>query len=69
MHFHVVPVTHSLLAEIEKHPDYASEPDGNDTILFLSREYCERALNSEESKAQHKTVINLRKLYCANSLI
>ncbi len=69
LHFHVVPVTHSLLAEIKKHPDYASEPDGNDTILFLSREYCERPLNTEESEAQHTTVMNLRTLYCANSLI
>lgn len=58
-----------LLAEIEKHPDYASEPDGNDTILFLSREYCERPLNAQESEAQHTTVMNLRSLYCANSLI
>jgi len=69
LHFHVVPVTHSLLAEIGKHPDYASEPDGNDTILFLSREYCERPLNAEESESQQKTVMNLRELYCASSFI
>ena len=65
LHFHVVPVTHSLLAEVGQHPDYPSEPDGNDTILFLSREYCERALSKEECEVQHKTVINLRVLYCA----
>lgn len=60
LHFHVVPVTRSLLAQIAAHPDYPSEPDGNDTLLFLSRIHCERSLNTAEREAQRATVMALR---------
>ncbi|CAM3371141.1 hypothetical protein BZK31_18515 [Pseudomonas floridensis] len=60
LHFHVAPVTEALLAEVAGHPAYASEPDGNDVILFLSREYCERVLNAEETAIQAGEVVRLR---------
>ena len=60
VHFHAAPVSQGLLAEITKHPDYSDEPDGNDAIVFLSREYCERVLSEEESEKQRFTVLRLR---------
>ena len=62
LHFHVVAVTRPLLLEITDHPGYANEPDGNDAILFLSREYCERPLSHAEQESQHRTVARLRVL-------
>lgn len=62
LHFHVVAVNRPLLAEITDHPGYADEPDGNDVILFLSREYCERPLNEAEQESQHLAVVRLRML-------
>jgi hypothetical protein len=59
-HFHVAPVTNTLLAEIASHPDYADEPDGNDTMLFLSRNYCERALTLQEQERIIGTVSMLQ---------
>ncbi|MCI8210029.1 hypothetical protein AUC61_10830 [Pseudomonas sp. S25] len=67
LHFHVVPVTQALLAQVASHADYADEPDGNDAILFLSRMYCERPLNEEERETQQKAVMNLRELLATNS--
>ncbi|MEE4375357.1 hypothetical protein V2J67_23635 [Pseudomonas alliivorans] len=60
LHFHVAPVTEALLVEVAGHPGYAAEPDGNDVILFLSREYCERALSEEERGIQAREVLRLR---------
>ena len=60
-HFHVVPVTEKLLAEIASHPHYAAEPDGNDTMLFVSRIYCERELASQEEDEMARTVSILRR--------
>ena len=33
-HFHIAPVTRELMEEVARHPDYDSDPDGNDAILF-----------------------------------
>ncbi|WP_255991942.1 hypothetical protein [Chitinolyticbacter albus] len=60
-HFHVAPVTNKLLSEIVSHPDYTNEPDGSDTILFLSRTYCERPLTEAESLTMNDVVSQLRK--------
>ena len=62
LHFHVVPVTKALLAEIAAHPKYAAEPDGNDVILFLSREYCDRELSVEERVIQAGEVVRLKEM-------
>lgn len=62
LHFHVAPVTKALLAEIAAHPGYAAEPDGNDVILFLSREYCERILSAEERVNQVGEVDRLKEM-------
>ncbi|WP_262387395.1 hypothetical protein [Pseudomonas chlororaphis] len=60
VHFHVVAVTRELLQEIVEHPDYPDEPDGNDAILFISREYAERALTPTEQLEQTQQVERLR---------
>ncbi|WP_025809221.1 hypothetical protein [Pseudomonas chlororaphis] len=60
LHFHVVAVTRELLQEIVEHPDYPDEPDGNDAILFVSREYAERALTPTEQLEQTQQVERLR---------
>ncbi|UPT39564.1 hypothetical protein [Pseudomonas amygdali] len=59
-HFHVAPVSKDLLAEISKHPGYSDNPDGNDALVFLSREYCERPLTAGEAKKQLLAVHLLR---------
>jgi diadenosine tetraphosphate (Ap4A) HIT family hydrolase len=59
-HFHAVPVSAGLLAEISAHRDYANEPDGNDAMLFVSRIYCERALDPHEMNQLTATVSTLR---------
>lgn len=66
-HFHVIPVRTSLLKEIIAHPNYTNEPDGNDALLFVSREYCERKLTLEESSIQKNTINQLRKKELTNS--
>lgn len=65
-HFHVIPVSISLLEEIVSHPSYTNEPDGNDALLFVSREYCERELTTEESFIQKSTINQLRKKELTN---
>ncbi|UZJ58051.1 hypothetical protein OKW98_15670 [Pseudomonas sp. KU26590] len=60
VHFHVAPISENLLIEISKHPDYSDNPDGNDAIIFLSREYCERPLSADESEKQLSAVRLLR---------
>jgi diadenosine tetraphosphate (Ap4A) HIT family hydrolase len=60
LHFHSAPVSESLLAEISRHPDYPNEPDGNDVIMFLSREYCERSLTDVELEQQRLAVSAMR---------
>jgi len=60
-HFHVAPVTKPLLGEIASHRHYADEPDGNDTMLFLSRIYCEKELSPQEQSQITDTVSLLRK--------
>lgn len=62
VHFHVAPVSQALLTAISAHADYPHTPDGNDTIVFLSREYCERPLDAEELEKQHAAVQRLRAL-------
>jgi hypothetical protein len=51
------------MAEIATHPDYAAEPDGNDAMLFVSRVYCERALDAQELARLTATVARLRVLH------
>jgi diadenosine tetraphosphate (Ap4A) HIT family hydrolase len=60
LHFHAAPVSESLLAEISRHRDYSTEPDGNDVIMFLSREYCERPLTDTELEKQRLAVSVLK---------
>jgi diadenosine tetraphosphate (Ap4A) HIT family hydrolase len=62
-HVHAIPVTAALLAEIAAHPGYAAEPDGNDAMLFVSRVYCERALDERESSQLRATIAMLRTLH------
>ena len=62
-HVHAIPVTAALLAEIAAHPDYAAEPDGNDAMLFVSRVYCERALDEQELPQLTATIAMLRALH------
>ncbi|WP_122259914.1 hypothetical protein [Pseudomonas syringae] len=57
-HFHVAPVSKDLLAEISKHPGYSDNPDGNDALVFLSREYCERPLTAGETE-KHLSAVHL----------
>ncbi|WP_024671736.1 hypothetical protein [Pseudomonas tremae] len=60
VHFHVAPISEDLLIEISRHPGYSDNPDGNDAIIFLSREYCERPLSDDESGKQLLAVRLLR---------
>lgn len=60
VHFHVAPVSEALLAEISNHPGYSDNPDGNDVIIFLSREYCERSLSADEMEKQLSAVRRLK---------
>jgi diadenosine tetraphosphate (Ap4A) HIT family hydrolase len=62
-HFHAIPVTATLLAEIADPPGYAADPDGNDAMLFVSRVYCERVLDENESSRLTATVAMLRALH------
>lgn len=59
-HFHIIPVTQQLLEEVIANPRYSKDPDGNDVLLFTSREYCERDLSLEEHSLQIKAVEYLR---------
>lgn|SRR5690606_16579419 len=59
-HFHLIPATAALMDEIVAHPAYSDEPDGNDALLFVSREFCERALTNEEKSEMEQTVARLR---------
>ncbi|RLM24591.1 hypothetical protein BIY28_03975 [Brenneria goodwinii] len=61
-HFHAAPVTKALLEEIAAHSGYSSESDGNDAILYLSCEYCERPLNNQERQVIALTVSRPRQL-------
>lgn len=61
-HFHVVPATASLLRAIVAHPACSNEPDGNDAMLFVSREYCERDLTRGERYKMEQVVERLRGL-------
>ncbi len=41
-HFHAVPVSKKVINEVRKRSSYMfNEPDGNDIMLFINREYCE----------------------------
>lgn len=62
-HFHAVPISSELLNEIVNHPDYSNEPDGNDALLYVSREYAERSLTEQELKAQNEEVSRLKAAY------
>ncbi|MGH8641825.1 MAG: HIT family protein [Burkholderiales bacterium] len=66
-HFHVVPVTHRLLAEISSHQEGAAEPDGSDAMLFVNRIYCERDLTPLEQAEMLHTVSILQR--AANPLL
>lgn len=61
-HFHAIPVTDTLLAEIAAHPDYADEPDGSDAMLYVNRIHCERPLDPHETEAMTDTISALRAL-------
>lgn len=58
-HFHMLPVTLDFLKEIVDHPNYADDPDGNDALLYASREYGERPLNDLQLTQQLETVKEL----------
>lgn len=60
LHVHIAPISHALLSEIAAHPNYSGDPDGNDAILYLSREYGERDLGPEEQQAQRIEIARLR---------
>lgn len=60
-HFHLIPATLELIEEIGAHPKYTNEPDGNDTILYTNREYCERNLSVDEQRTLINIVEQLRK--------
>ena len=62
-HFHMLPVTEELMKEIAGNAAYSDTPDGNDALLFASREYCERPLSATEKKNQLRTARDLRKLF------
>jgi len=62
-HFHVAAVTESLLSEIAANHHFADEPDGNDVMLFLSRNYCERILSPQEQSDLTNTTLMLRKAF------
>ena len=66
-HFHAIPVTAALLAEIAAHSGYADEPDGNDAMLFVSRVYCERALDEAELPQLTATIAMLRVVHVGTS--
>lgn len=67
VHFHVVPVSERLLAEVAAHPAYADDPDGNDVILFLSREYAERPLDDHETARMRREIEILIRASTVNS--
>ncbi|MGY4495453.1 hypothetical protein [Pseudomonas sp. TE3610] len=60
VHFHVAPVSDGLLKEISSHPSYSDHPDGNDAIVYLSRELCERPLTTAETEKQLLAIRLLR---------
>ena len=63
-HFHAIPVFNSILHEITDHTNYTNEtPDGKDVMLFISREYCEKALSNEEKLNIQITNQNLKNLF------
>lgn len=62
LHFHVVSITQELLSEIISSPNYSKTPDGNDAVLFISREYCERPLTLSEQMLQDDSMHVLRSL-------
>lgn len=64
-HFHMLPVSTALLDEIRAHPIYTDEPDGNDALLFASREYGERSLTQKEQSFQQDTVKQLKAFLAA----
>ena len=66
-HVHAIPVTAALLAEIAAHPGYADEPDGNDAMLFVSRVYCERTLDAQQSAQMTATIATLRAMHAAGT--
>lgn len=61
-HFHALPVTDALLAEIAASPDFSDEPDGSDTMLYVNRIHCERPLDPHEAEAMSDTISALRAL-------
>ena len=66
-HFHIIPVTCSLLQEIREHQKYTDdEPDGIDAMLFICREYCEREITQEEQRSIDNTVKSLTNLFNAH---
>ena len=58
-HFHVVPVHEWVLNEIEEHPNYSYEPDGNDVMLYVNREYCENQCINKSMQVALKEVSNI----------
>ncbi len=62
LHVHIAPISHALLNEIAAHPSYSDDPDGNDAILYLSREYGERDLGPEEQQTQRIEIVRLREM-------
>ncbi|OZG70279.1 hypothetical protein BTA51_27100 [Hahella sp. CCB-MM4] len=49
-HFHVIPVHDWVLSEIASHHYYSNEPDGNDVMLYINREYCENQCLEKSSR-------------------
>jgi diadenosine tetraphosphate (Ap4A) HIT family hydrolase len=66
-HFHMIPISSSLLDEIKENPNYTSdEADGIDATLFINREYCEKLLTAEERQNIIQEVLKLRNYYEQN---
>jgi len=63
-HFHVLPVSHSLLNQVTEHSHYTNnEPDGVDALSFINREYCDKRLTQRQYEDMVREVIMLREQY------
>lgn len=55
-HFHVVPVHAWVLEEIKLNTRYADEPDGNDVMLYVNREYCENQCPDKSNRVARNEI-------------
>lgn len=60
-HFHMAPVYYWVLEEIKSHPNYSNEPDGNDAMLYINREYCENQYPERSAQIASQAIAALSK--------